>query len=405
MVMEMKKETKLKKILRRQKILFFFLKPLARIYSRLIWHFKLQNKYQIKKDESAIIIANHQTDLDFIHIMTSFKKNISPVATDTIFTGKKKGNFLLNHLGVIPKKKGTSDIKCAHLIDQRLKNNQAVLVHLEGNRTYAEFQFYMSNSVVRLLRRNQSTLVLFRLEGGTGVSPRFKKKNRRGPFSGRITKVLTYDEYKDLSDEEIFNIIKDGIKQFDIELHQKYKSASRAEYLERIFFICPKCHSLHTLVSKLDKISCQKCGLEVAFNEDLSLSSKDVSFTKMLDWWNFQKKYLKDYQFDSDIIFQDNDIELSLANPFEKKEILYEGNIILKKDCLIYGSIKHDLKDLTNSSVISGTKLSYQLNDDNYLIKSKNVRFNPLKYAFIFNKLDTKMKENNSDKFFNLEEN
>lgn len=400
----MEKKIKVEKIMKRQRFYIFFIRPIFFVISRVFKHFRNIDKYKINKDEPSVIIANHQTDGDFLHIMSSFNVPISAVATDTIFGGRFAGNFLANSLGVIPKKKGMDDIRCAYMIEQRLKNNGTILVHLEGNRTYAEFQYYIGPSIIKLIRRNKATIILYRFEGGTGVSPRFSNKPRKGKFVGRIPKVLKYEDYKDMDDDVLFNIIKENIKQFDSESKELYKSSRRGEYLERMFFICPKCHKMHTLYSKKDKIICKECGLEVAFNEDLSIGSSDIPFTKLLDWWNFQKRFLKDYEFD-DIVFKDKDIVLYKAEPFEKRKVLYKGELVLTTKELKFGDIIQKLEDLKISTVVSGTKLSYQIGDNTYLVKSKNKRFNPLKYALVFNKLDTLMKKENRDKYFNLEEN
>ena len=110
------------------------------------------------------------------------------------------------------------DVKSVLSIKDRMKEGGSILLFLEGNRTYAEFQFYIPDSTPRLIKMLKPTLVLFTLHGGTGVSPRFKNKNRKGKFYGKIERVLPFEEYKDMDNDELLKLIKNTIKVFDISL-------------------------------------------------------------------------------------------------------------------------------------------------------------------------------------------
>ena len=401
----MKKEVNIKKILNRQRINIYFYRPLFFIISRLFLHFRSKDKYKLKKNEPAIILANHQTDFDFILILTMFNRPISFVGTDNIFNGPLFSNYLMNHLGVIPKKKGVVDITSTLMIMRTLKANGCVCIAPEGNRTYAEFQYHINEAIISLIRKTKAKLILLRLEGGTGSYPRFKNKKRSGKFTSTIARVLDASEYDLLTDEELLKIIKDNIRFYDSKSGNLYYSKRRAEYLEKMLFVCPNCLKMNTLKSKNEHLYCTNCNLDVIYNLDLSLGSKNSSFhfKYLIDWWNFQKRYVKELDIKDGIIFED-DIILRLANPFKKRTTLYQGRMELTKDELRFGSLIHELKDIASATIVSGGKLIYQINDDNYLIKSKNKRFNPLKYIFMFNKLDTLMKKNNSDVYYNLEE-
>ena len=394
-----------KEIIHNELFYYHLLKPIFKLISYFSG-FRSKCRYTIEDGESVFIISNHQTNIDFMHIMPQFNKQISAIATDTVFSGKHIGNFCYNKLAMIPKKKGANDISTVKLMAETLQNGGNIILFIEGNRTYAEFQFYIAEGITRFLKKFKPTLILYKLEGGTGTSPRFMHHLRKGYFTGSIQRVLKYDEYGEMSDEELLKIIKDNIRQFDSESGHLYKSKKRAEYLEKMFFVCPKCNGVSHLYSNNETIKCLDCGLEFKYNEDLSLTSLDpsIKFKRLLDWWNYQKRFVKEWIINTPIIFEDDNIKLYKANPFEKKVLLYKGKMKLDKEKLIYGQNIQPLKDLEIASVVSGGKLSYQLGNDNFIVKSKNKRFNPLKYVLLFNKLDTIMKKEKRDSYFNLEE-
>lgn len=385
---------------------YWILRKIAFIYSRLFIGYRCKDKYKMKKGESIMVLSNHQTDADPFCILTSFSRPVYPIATDNIFSGRFRAR-LFSRLGVIPKKKGVIDLRTTLMMSKAIKEGGSLLLFPEGNRSYAEFQFYIADTLARYIKSMKVTLVLFTLHGGNGVSPRFKNKNRKGKFIGKIAKVLTYDEYKDIPDEKLDNLIKDTLKVFDSDSSNLYKSKRRGEYLERIFFVCPKCGKVSTLFSKNEYISCSSCGLKVEYGEDLHLHSddKDFKFNKMIEWWNYQKRYISNLKINKgENIFSDEDIILRIDNPFKKKQVLYKGSVAINDTQLIFGdSIKLDLKDITIASIVSGRNLTFTIGEDNYTIRG-NRRFNPLKYIFLFNKLDTAMHLKNTDKYYSLKE-
>ena len=143
------------------KIFFPIIKFLVGPVTFLLFGYKRKDKYKIAKDEKVLILSNHQTDLDPFCVIRSFNKPIYCVATDTIFAGKFNGNFLKNFTGMIPKKKGKTDLRCALSMYKVVEEGGSLLVFPEGNRTYAEFQFYISESIIGILRKFKTTLIIF----------------------------------------------------------------------------------------------------------------------------------------------------------------------------------------------------------------------------------------------------
>ena len=222
-----------------RRFIYFLLRKAAFIYSRLFLGYRCKDKYKIKKGESVVVLCNHQTDADPFCVLTSFNRPVFPVTTDNIFAGKFRAKFF-SSLGVIAKKKGISDIRAAAKMREVIKNNGSLLLFPEGNRSFCEFQFYISPSTAKLLKTFKATVVLFNLYGGTGISPRFKNKNRKGKFTGKIKRVLKYEDYALMSDEALNELIKEELRVFDSESGLLYKSKRRAEFLERMFFVCPR---------------------------------------------------------------------------------------------------------------------------------------------------------------------
>ena len=384
---------------------FVLVKQLLRFLAFFFVGYRHKDKYKIKKGEPVLVLSNHQTDIDSFLVNLSFNRLLSPVATDNLF---KKGffNFLLHKFGAIPKRKGVADLNSTVMMLRAIRGNHSVVLFPEGNRAYAEFQYYIVPDISRLVKSLKATLVLFNLHGGTGTRPRFMRKPRHGKFYGNIKKVLKYDEYKDMSEEELSRLIIDNLRVIDAESGELYKSPIRGEYLERMFFACPVCGKTQTLYSKKEFITCSNCGFQAEFTEEMHLktNSESIKYTKLLDWYNYQIRWCKEFSNpDNKIIFTDHNVKLMTAEANEKSVILTKGDMTLDNELLKIGDLSFEIKNIEVCSPVSGFKLLFTYNKKAYEVRGSE-RFNPLKYALMFNKLDTYMHQNNVDVYFKLEE-
>ena len=385
--------------------LFPFTKLFFGLYARIVLGYRKKSRFRIQKGERIVVLSNHQTDLDPFLVMLSFNKMLRTLCTDNVFAGKKAAKWM-TYLGAIPKRKGLADLKSTMEMLKYSSIGDPILFFPEGNRSYADFQFYISERLAKMVKSFKATIVIFNLHGGFGKMPRMgSKKKRKGKFYGEIKTILHYDEYKDMDDLTLFKIIKDNLRVIDSESGELYKSNTRAEYFERLFFVCPKCHSISSIYSEGNYIKCHNCDMEIEYTEDLHLKSKDVEFTKLVEYYNYQKKFIRELNTSKmDVIFEDKNVSLTLANPFQDKEKLEEeSKVTLTNTELIFDNHKFEIKDILIASPVSGRKLVFTIGDNNYTIRGEE-RFNAIKYVFMFNKLDTLMRNKNVDQYFSIKE-
>ena len=410
----MKRETIVKK---RHKFLFTILKTLMMPYFFIIKGYRRKNKFDNRK-QNVLVLSNHQTDIDCMYISIHFRRTLHFLMTDSVTSNRTMYKLLDFVFAPITKKKGTNDSTSVRKMIQVAREGGSICVFPEGNRCYAEFQYPVTESISKLVKVIKLPLVLFNLHGGNGTSPRWKNKPRKGKFYGEIKRVIYPDEYNKMSDKELHDLIISNLRVFDSESGNLYKSKRRAEYLEKMFFVCPKCTKSGTLYSNKEYITCNNCGLKIEYTEDLHLKSSDESFkfTKLNDWYQMQKRWVKDYIVkDDSIIFEDDNVRLFTSNSNEQRKLLSDGNIKITDKELIFNNLNSkdkdivvetrafNLSEISISSVISGSNFYFSLvNGETYLVKGKD-RFNPLKYVLMFNKLETDMKINKRDEYYTLD--
>lgn len=383
-----------------------FLYHLAKTIFRPIAYFRYgyryKDKYKIGKDEKLLILSNHQTDLDPLFLHLSLNKFTHCLATDTIFTSKGRTKFL-RYLGTIPKRKGTTDVASVVEMMRVMNNGDSVTIFAEGNRSYAEFQFPIDEGLTKLAKKIKCNIMLFNIHGGFGKYPRIGNKPRKGKFYGEIKRILKYDEYKDMDDAELSKLIKDNLRVIDAESGNLYKSKRRAEYFERLFFICPKCGAVQSIYSKGSHIKCSKCDFDIEYTEDLKLRSLDpsIKYTKLVDWYDYQIDFIYKHDYSKDeIIFKDRINKMYIVIPFkDKKNLVRKKDLILTNKEVIVGKYIFPLSDIEIASPVSNRKLCFTINGENYVVRG-NKKFNAIKYVLLFNVLDTKMKRGSTDIYY-----
>lgn len=288
-----KRHTKL-----RHKVVYTLFKPLFALY------FKLRYNYSCEKfkgsEDGMLVLSNHATTMDPFFVAISFKKPLFFVASDQLFNLGFASRLIEFLVAPIPKTKGVSDIKSVRDIKAYLDEGANVSLFPEGNRTFIGKTVTIPEQIGKLIKLLKKTVVLYNLKGGYLSKPRWAVKPRRGVMRGEIVKVLKYDDYKDMTPTEIYELVKEGLSVNAFDEQEKnnigYKGNRRAEYIENVLYLCPKCKKLHTLKSKGNDFECESCGLKVHYTELGYLESQDeeMPFRTVLEWHDWQNKYIEE---------------------------------------------------------------------------------------------------------------
>ena len=398
-----KKNSKNQIVFKRHMFWNYFCRPIGFLLA-LIKHYKRKEIFKMKKGESYIVLSNHQGSLDGIFLPYTFSRHLYAVLTDTFMSKGWVAKLLKHQFGIIGKKKGAVDVKANMEMIRCVKEGGSLLIFPEGNRSYAEFQFDMTDGLAKFVRFFNKPIVLFNFHGAMGSDPRFGRKTRKGPYYGEVKRVLEPDEIKDWSNEKLTEVIKENLKVYDSESGDLYKSNKRAEYLERMLFVCPKCGKVETLYSKGNYVYCKECGLKVEYTEDLHLRSDDpdFKFSRLVDWYDYQIRFVKNLKVGEGVIFKSGNAKLYISKPNKKRKLVANGPVELTEKTIKFAEKTIDIHEIEIASPINGTNFNFSTSTDDYYVKG-DARFNPLKFVLMFNKLDTKMRNSGADIYYNLE--
>lgn len=366
----------------------------------LVPYFKTLGRYNYKvyspKSENYLMLANHNTNWDFIFFALALRKQMYFVASEHIFRQGFTSFLIKTLVDPIPRKKGASADSTVRMIKERLADGKNVCMMAEGNRSFSGETGFISPATAKLVKESGSALITFVIRGGYFVNPRWSNEPRRGPISGEVVNEYTVSQIAEMSEDEIYAAICSDLYvnayEDQVRAPHKYKCKHPAEHLETALFLCPECHSFSTLESKDDKFFCRECGMKLRLNDFgyfESLTDTPTKFATILDWDKWQQKYLHEYlpQHNGDTekpLFSDNGIRLASIQAGKGTSTLVEGRLSLYGDrmeiCGDGKTVSFMLTDIKKLSITLTDTMLFTADDGYYEMKGTKNHYSALKY-------------------------
>lgn len=396
-----------KLVLKRHYIFYKIVCPLFLAIQKKKYNIDVE-EFHKKYGDQYLILMNHQTEGDQFFINMAFKGQIYFVASEDIFTNGIASKLLSYFLGPIPIKKNMTDLRAVKQCMRVIKEGGSIALAPEGNRTYSGSTGYMNPAISKLCKSLNVPVCLFRIEGGYGKYPRWADKVRSGNMHAKVVKVITSEECKSMTDEELLNEIH---KYLDInectDINSEFYSENSAEYVERFLYTCPKC-GFTTIKSDGQLITCTKCGKTAKYLKNKTLEGIDnkFEFSTLKEWYDYQENFvLKNDIEKNKPIFEDKVKYISVI-PYRKKIVidknalskLYEDKIEINSNGKTFEML---FSDIITISCVNKNKLNIYYKDDVYQLKGDK-RFNPLKYMNFYYKKMHELKGEIHDKFLGL---
>jgi len=349
-------------------------------------------RFKEQGDRQILVLFNHQTAYDQFFFGRAFKGGFYYVATEDLFSLGWLSKALAWAVNPIPIKKQTMDIRAMRNIFQVVKEGGNLAIAPEGNRTYDGRTCYIKPTIAPLARKLKLPIVLFRLEDGYGVQPRWSDVIRKGRMRAYVSRVIEPEEAAAMTDEELYLAIKEGLDVNEAKITGEFKSKKTAEYLERCVYVCPEC-GLSRFESKNDVTTCLKCGIRIRYktNKELEGIDKPFPFRFVADWYDYQQDFINhfDPMADLDTPIYEDTADIYNVILYKEKKLLYRN-----ADLKLYGdrititpaegeecgkTIVCRYDETGDITVLGKNKLNVYRSDAVYQIKG-DAHFNALKY-------------------------
>nr|MCR5490867.1 1-acyl-sn-glycerol-3-phosphate acyltransferase [Bacilli bacterium] len=337
--------------------------------------------------------------LDPFFVSVSFPgKPIYFMASDDLLRIKYASFWIRHCAAPIPKKKDVADLQAALTCIKIAKEGGNVCIFPEGNRTYSGKLAHLEPGVAKLAKSMGLPILLYRLQNGYGVDPRWGKKIRRGKTRGEVVEVVPAEKVAEMDENALTSLIESKISA-PLDHSKKYRSKTRAEFLERVLYVCPKCHKLQTLSTDKDRISCT-CGLSATYNEDMTFSSEDPAFgfVEVSDWYQWQKEFIRDYPIEKkNVLLSDDMVEVLYSKQDGVKERIALGTLKMDRFGFTVSTLSDDIRysfsDLRGVGITGKNKVvCYTKKGDSITFRGRE-RFNAYKYMQMYARISGKLDE------------
>ena len=294
-------------------------------------------KYKVEKINMEglkppyILLSNHMYFIDFeLAAMGTFPHRVNNVVH---LDGYYRRPWLMELIGAIGTRKFTNDMHLIKSINKVLKRGDILSMYPEARYSPCGVTSFLPDSLGKLIKMNKVPVVVTIHRGNHLNSPfwNFRKK-RRVPFHTTMTQILTAEQVKEMSVDEINAAVKKAFEYDDyryqkengILITEKY----RAEGMHKILYQCPNCMTESKMSSKGTEIFCTECGKRWNLNEDGTLSALTgkTEFSHVPDWFEWERTQVREQIRRGEYSFSD-DVEIYSQPRCWKFEYLGDGKL------------------------------------------------------------------------------
>ena len=375
------------------------------------WRYGIRpERFRQQGQRPYLILFNHQTPFDQFFVCLSFRGPIYFIATEDIFSLGWVSSLISYLVAPIPIKKQSTDLTAVKTCIRVAREGGSISLAPEGNRTYSGKTEYMNPAIATLARKLKLPIALYRIEGGYGSEPRWSDKVRRGKMRGYVAQVIEPEEYADLTGQELYRRIQEGLFVDEGREGGLFRSEVRAEYLERAVYVCPFC-GLSKFESHGNEVECLTCHRKIHYGADKRLTGVgfDFPFPFTTGWYDYQKEFVNTLDLTAH-----TDAPLFTDRARMSRVLVKHRKIPLRQDarlCLYGDRITVDeegddpltlsFADIRAIAVLGRNKLNVYHGEDVYQFKGDK-RFNALKYVNLCFRCQNIMRGDMDGKFLGL---
>lgn len=367
------------------KLMYYVLIPLLMLVARIKYRLRIDKSAMRGKKGPFLVLGNHTSPIDFLFfsgIMYPRKLNYV-VAYNMYFRPFYRA--VLTKFNCISKVQFFPDYNSIKQIKRFLDNDTSVLIFPEGRVTVDGTNGYIAPSIGKLVKWLGYPVVSGITKGGYVSWPKWGKKPRASKISLKLEQILSPEDVKTMSADEIAKTIAENLQYNDnvalIENGRKILGDRIAEGLEDLLYKCPNCKAEYKMQTHKKTIYCTQCGYSAVYNNNGLITSeyKNKVFERIDLWFNYQRETIKKDIKKPDFLLQDI-VQVAMINEKNNRvTVVGEGQLSLTNDGLAYkGLINEEEIELFFASA-NMPAVAYVIGESIDMYENKTI------YRFIFN--------------------
>ncbi len=356
---------------KKHKFVIAVIRPIGFLFAKLKFGFKFKKAKKEELPENYIVLSNHVTDYDPILVGLSFPNQMYFVASEHITRWGWIYKVIRFLVEPIIRYKATVAASTVMDILRKVRKGNNVCIFAEGVRPWDGVTAPVVPATAQLVKSARCGLVTYRIEGGYFVSPNWASSGntRRGRLYGAPVGIYTKEDLAKMSVEEIDEIIKrdlheDAYARQKVEM-RRYRSKKRAEGMESLIFLCPKCRAHGTLTSAKDKVTCSACGSSFTYDEYGMLDGIDFKTVYELNQWQ-RAELAKDVE--NNVCYTAPEASLFTIEGHELKTVC-EGDAHITNEAITIGDVTIPLSTISDMGIHGRRTLIFSTTDNYYELK------------------------------------
>ena len=297
-------------------------KPLRMRLRPIIWLYTfpylIRHRCKIKKVNMKgikppyLMLGNHNSFMDFrVASKANFPHRSNYVSAINGFMGRER---LARFVGTICTRRFNSDSLLVRQLRRVVQRGDIAVMYPEARYTLCGTPTVLPQSLGKLIKFLNVPVVTL-IGHGTHINSPFWHIGDRmvRPIEAEMTCVLDRDRIKELSAEEINEIINEKFKYDDFRW-QKEKGIrvtlpDRAEGLHAVLYQCPNCGTEYRMETEGVLLRCRHCGKEWEMTElgELRALTGETEFSHIPDWYEWERENVRkevaagEYSFSSPV--------------------------------------------------------------------------------------------------------
>lgn len=300
---------------------------------------EINNQATQQLEGPAVVVANHQGMLDFILVAAALpQREISFVASMQYFD-RWWLRWLLNWMGVIPKRQFYPDLGAVKNIIARVRQGGVVGIFPAGQTSMCGVPGLVGDGIGRLCRKLRVPVVCVHLDGAFFSMSRLCGFHIcRGLCHATTSLLLTPEQMSQMTDDQVAQAIRQAIDYDEYAWAQQNRphyKGKRAIGYENLCWRCPKCGAEYSFRSSGSRLLCESCGNEAIVEPSMTLvpARPDCRVLPTLrDWYAWQRGLLE--QQTEPEFWMEEPVSLRLGGrqgqgrmALTRREIRYDGSL------------------------------------------------------------------------------
>ncbi len=376
------------------------------------WFLTRSGKLKINKVDMKglkppyLVLGTHHAFMDFyVTPLALFPHRANYVSELEGF--EAYGEWLYRQAGCLGTRKFINDTNLVKNIQRVMKRKGILVLYPEARYANVGTSSELPASVGKLIKLLKVPVVVINMQGNYLQSPIWNLSKRKGvKLNTTITKVLTLDQIKEMSVNDINSVIEDKMQydeykyQTDNNIKITYKE--RAKGLHLPLYQCPVCEKEFSMTSEGKNLSCSMCKAiwemdELGRLNKMSGGHSVLTFTHIPDWYEWERTQVKkqiddgNYHLDCRVKIEAlpnavNFIDCGEGKLRHEKEGFYLTFYDYRKEeeCTMFFSSKSMFSIHTEYDYRSkkGQCVTLSTEEDTYFIYPLEDGFNPTKIQF-----------------------